>query len=112
VLIGGEGCDSLTGGDGDDLLIGGVTLYDNIQSALLAIRREWASGASYAIRVQNLTQGLNGAPPLDRNTVFDGYYDELTADTTAGTGGLELLFADENDLLIGVVDGEQKVLVQ
>ncbi len=112
VLIGGEGCDSLTGGDGDDLLIGGVTLYDNIQSALLAIRREWASGASYAIRVQNLTQGLNGAPPLDRNTVFDGYYDELTADTTAFTGGLELLFADENDLLIGVVDGEQKVLVQ
>ncbi|GDY09186.1 hypothetical protein LBMAG52_26720 [Planctomycetia bacterium] len=116
VLIGGEGCDSLTGGDGDDLLIGGVTLYDNIQSSLLAIRREWASGASYAIRVQNLTQGLNGALPLDPNTVFDGYYDELTADTTAGTtpgtAGLELLFADENDLLIGVVDGEQKVLVQ
>ena len=97
VLIGGEGSDSLTGGNGDDLLIGGSTLYDSQVDKLLAIRNEWTSGGTYETRVQNLSQGLNV------NTVFDGYYDELNADTTAGTGGREFLFADENDFLTGVV---------
>ena len=116
VLIGGEGSDSLTGGNDDDLLIGGSTLYDNSAPLLLAIRTEWASAATYDVRVTNLRQGLNGTPPLDLNNLFDGYYDELTADTTAGTGGRELLFADDNDFLTGVVTTgaaiETVVLVQ
>ncbi len=116
VLIGGEDSDSLTGGNGDDLLIGGSTLYDSQVDALLAIRAEWGSAGSYETRVNNLRQGSNGAPPLDLNAVFDGYYDELTADTVAGTGGREFLFADDNDFLTGVVasglTAETVVLVQ
>ena len=112
VLIGGDGHDSLTGGVGDDLLIGGATAHDNTPTALLDILAEWTSPLSdYATRAKNLRQGLNAAPALDAATVFDGFYDELTADTTAGTGGLELLFHDELDLLTGVATTEQTVLV-
>ena len=111
VLIGGDGHDSLTGGLADDLLIGGATIHDNSSTALLAIRAEWTSATAYATRVQNLRQGLNGAPPLSPNEISDGFYDELTADTVVG-GGLELLFHDEFDLLTGVAATEQKVLVQ
>ena len=112
VLIGGDGHDSLTGGLGDDLLIGGATIYDNSTSALLAIQSEWTSTSNYATRAMNLCQGLTIAPRLSAAEIFDGFYDELTADTVAG-GGLELLFYDELDLLTGVaVIIEQAVLVQ
>ncbi len=112
VLIGGDGHDSLTGGLGDDLLIGGATIYDNSTAALLAIQSEWTSASDYATRAKNLRQGLTVAPRLSATEIFDGFYDKLTAD--AGTsGGLELLFFDEFDLLTGVSAAtEQAVLVQ
>lgn len=111
VLIGGDGHDSLTGGVADDLLIGGNTTYDNIASALLAIRSEWTSAGNYATRAANLRQGHNGAPLLNATSIADGYYDELTADTGA-TGGLELLFYDDLDLLAGITPAtEQAVLI-
>ena len=116
VLIGGDGHDSLTGGVGDDLLIGGATIYDNSTAALLAILSEWTSASDYATRTQNLRQGSNGVPRLSANEVFDGFYDELNADTLVGTGGREFLFADEHDFLTGVVSTgllvETVVLVQ
>ena len=60
----------------------------------------------------NLRQGLTVTPRLSATEIFDGFYDELTADTGA-TGGLELLFFDEFDLLTGVSAAtEQAVLVQ
>ena len=112
VLIGGDGHDSLTGGLGDDLLIGGATIYDNSTAALLAIQSEWTSASNYATRAMNLRQGLTVTPRLSAAEIFDGFYDELTADTGA-TGGLELLFFDEFDLLTGVSAAtEQAVLVQ
>ncbi len=112
VLIGGDGHDSLSGGAGDDLLISGATIYDNTPTALLAIRTEWTSAADYVTRAKNLRQGLNGAPILGPTTIFDSFYDELTADSDA-TGGLELLFADALDLLTGVSGTtEQAVLIQ
>ena len=110
VLIGGDGHDSLTGGLGDDLLIGGATIYDNSTAALLAIQSEWTSASNYATRAMNLRQGLTVTPRLSATEIFDGFYDELTADTGA-TGGLELLFHDELDLLTGVATTEQTVLV-
>ena len=60
----------------------------------------------------NLRQGLTVTPRLSAAEIFDGFYDELTADTVAG-GGLELLFYDEPDLVTGVIAFiEQTVLVQ
>jgi len=112
VLIGGDGHDSLTGGLADDLLIGGATVYDNSPAALLAILSEWMSASDYATRAKNLRQGLTVAPRLTATEISDGFYDELTADMGA-TGGLELLFYDEQDLLTGVsIATEQIVLVQ
>ena len=112
VLIGGDGHDSLTGGVGDDLMIGGATIYDNSTAALLAIQAEWTSASNYATRAKNLRQGLTVTPRLSATEIFDGFYDKLTADTGT-TGGLELLFFDEFDLLTGVSAAtEQAVLVQ
>ena len=111
VLIGGDGHDSLTGGNGDDLLIGGATSYDDNPVALAAILAEWSSVASYATRVKDLSQGLNGVPMLDGTTVFDDFYDELAADIGA-TGGFEFLLSDNLDLLTAVsAASEQTVLV-
>lgn len=111
VLIGGDGHDSLTGGVGDDLLIGGATIYDNSTAALLAIQSEWTSASNYATRAMNLRQGLTATPRLSATEISDGFYDQLNADRGA-TGGLELLFFDEFDLLTGFsATTEQAVLV-
>ena len=112
VLIGGDGHDSLTGGVGDDLLIGGATIYDHSTAALLAIQSEWTSASNYATRAMNLRQGLTVTPRLSATEIFDGFFDQLNADRGT-TGGLELLFFDEFDLLTGVSAAtEQAVLVQ
>ena len=55
--------DKLSGGEDDDILIGGSTSYDSSISALLGIRAEWSRGdLDYASRIQNLRSGvgLNG----------------------------------------------------
>lgn len=84
---------------------------DNSASALLAIRSEWTSAGDYATRAANLRQGINGVPLLNATTIADGYYDELVADTGA-TGGLELMFYDDLDLLTGFTPAtEQAVLI-
>ena len=106
VLIGGDGHDSLTGGAGDDLLIAGATIYDNSPTALNAIRSEWVGTNAYAIRVQNLNQGLNGAPTLDPTTVSDGFYDSLLSDDA----GSEFVFYDQFDF-IAAFPGQTKVQV-
>ena len=111
VLIGGDGHDSLIGGALDDLLIAGATIYDNSPTALNAIRSEWVGTNAYAIRVQNLSQGLNGAPTLDPTTVSDGFYDPLLSDDA----GLEFLFYDQllslDMIPIGAFPGQTKILV-
>src|SRR5262249_55521305 len=85
----GRGADQLTGGGGDDILIGGATLYDANQAALDAILAEWTSAATYVTRIRHLmgtaAGGLNGAVRLDARTVGgDGGADVLT-----GAGGLD-----------------------
>lgn len=106
VLIGGDGHDSLIGGALDDLLIAGATIYDNSPTALNAIRSEWVSTNAYANRVQNLSQGSNGAPTLDPTTVSDGFYDSLLSDDA----GSEFVFYDQFDF-IAAFPGQTKVQV-
>ena len=53
-------------------MIGGTTIYDANDVALLAIMNEWNSGDSYATRVGYLTGtagGLNGSYYLNTDTV-------------------------------------------
>ena len=115
VLVGGDGNDTLVGGNGNDLLIGGkgndlliggnsdeegdsqgdggshllvsgFTAFDNDQTALMGIMREWTSGHNLATRIANLSgngtgtsfdQRLNGSYFLRTSgpnaTVFDDY---------------------------------------
>lgn len=86
VLIGGLGKDSLKAGTGGDLLIGGGTDFDSNEAALKAIRAEWASSNSTAVRIAHLTGaqsgGLNGSFLLISDAVRPGtVHNDLTADT-------------------------------
>jgi Ca2+-binding RTX toxin-like protein len=93
ILIGGLGADTLRGNGGDDILIGGTTSYDSNVAALCAVLREWGrTDISYSTRVSHLkggTGGLNGAYALTTATVFD----DGVADTLYGNAGLDWFFA-------------------
>jgi hypothetical protein len=74
--------DSLVGGKGEDLLLGGVTDFETDLTGLASIVAEWNSGSIYADRVAHLTGtagGLNGTAFLNAATVHnDGVKDVLT----------------------------------
>jgi hypothetical protein len=83
---------TLIGGDQDDILIGGTTIYDGEAGmvSLQAIMNYWAgSGDDYATRVNNLTTGT-GVPLLDATTVTgNGLGNTLT-----GNAGLDLFYGN------------------
>jgi hypothetical protein len=83
---------TLIGGDQDDILIGGTTVYDTEAGmvSLQAIMSYWAgSGDDYATRVNNLTTGT-GVPLLDATTVTgNGLGNTLT-----GNAGLDLFYGN------------------
>ncbi len=90
VLIGGLGKDSLKAGNGGDLLIGGGTDFDTNEAALKAIRAEWATANSVAVRIARLTGaqsgGLNGSFLLISDAVRPGtVHNDLTLDTFNNT---------------------------
>jgi PKD domain/RTX calcium-binding nonapeptide repeat (4 copies) len=112
LLIGGDGVDQLTGTAGDDILIDGLTAFDDKEDALCAIMAEWTSSRSYADRVANL-RGLGSGPRLNGDfflksagpgaTVFeDGSADQLT-----GSSGLDWYFSGLGDVIIDQHSGEQ-----
>src|SRR5262249_30601003 len=115
ILIAGRGADRLVGtGNGDDILIGGSTAYDNWQTyhdldPLIAALAEWNSGRDYATRVENLRNGtgplLNPAFRLQAGaTVFN----DADADDLTGGGGTNWFFADPaHDTLRDRKPGEQ-----
>ena len=92
-MIGGNGGDKLDGGDGDDLLIGGRTTFDQNLPALDAILAEWAGAASYDNRIDHLigalAGGLNGATLLIKNVTV---LDDGVADALIGGLGLDAFF--------------------
>jgi Ca2+-binding RTX toxin-like protein len=101
ILIGGRGVDKLMGGnpssdpqtgkpifDGSDLLIGGLTSYDEHDEALIALMNAWRGrGRSYLERVEDLRTGVLTdtveVVQLTTATVFD----DGDADRIAGLGG-------------------------
>jgi hypothetical protein len=52
------GADTLRGGLGEEVLIGGTTGYDNKAVALAAIMQEWTSESDFAGRCTRLTEGV------------------------------------------------------
>ena len=61
--------DHLFGGNNDDILITGYTIYDANDIALRAILAEWTSSHDYLTRTRNLS---NGSGSADRETVDAG----------------------------------------
>jgi hypothetical protein len=82
---------TLIGGDGEDILIGGTTLYDTEPGmvSLQAIMAYWAGTDDYDTRVANLTSGA-GVPLLDASTVTGNQL----GNTLTGNAGRDLFFGD------------------
>jgi hypothetical protein len=112
VLIGGVGKDILNAKVGGDLLIGGGTDFDTNESALRAIRSEWASAVPVATRISHLTGalagGLNGSNFLVSDAVRPGtVHDDLAIDTfnnTIADDWLLLFAGDKRIRLVGNVN--------
>ncbi len=97
LLIGGTGSDELMAEGDDDILIGGRTLHDENDLALLGILAEWNSNRSYSSRIAILRgtgsgPRLNGTIYLNVNTVFD----DSDKDTLSGSGGQDWFWANTN----------------
>ena len=54
-LIGGQGADRIVGNSQDDILIAGITTFDNNEAALSAIMAEWTSLRDYSTRTANIS---------------------------------------------------------
>jgi Ca2+-binding RTX toxin-like protein len=72
LLIGGSGLDTLQGGPGEEILIGGATKYDHRGAALAAVMRQWRSADAFDARCGRLASGFRdstaGFIQLKRNT--------------------------------------------
>lgn len=93
MLIGGTGRDSLTGGDGDDLLIAAATACHDDMAALNAVLTEWSSVASYLDRVNHLKTG--SGIQLNSTSIID----DANRDTLTGDSGQEWFISGLGDLL-------------
>jgi len=75
ILLGGAGEDTLNGASGEDLLLGARSTLETNVVALIALRNEWVSAASFDLRVTHLlgtvSGGLNGDWKLSSTTVKD-----------------------------------------
>src|SRR5207245_7184197 len=61
ILIGGAGQATLQAGSGGDILVGGITAYDNNAAALAAVLGEWSrTDIDYTARMAHLTGKISG----------------------------------------------------
>ena len=102
ILIGGSGADFLQGQADEDLLIGGATLFDDNDAALLAMLREWNSSRTFAQRVANLRG--EGTEPRENEDFFllpdVTYFDDDAEDLLSGGPDSDWLLNDADDEVI------------
>jgi hypothetical protein len=82
-MVGETGSDHLVSGQGASILIGGGTMFDRTEAALVGVLTEWSrTDESYLQKVANISnttvdgvapngQGLNGGTFLNATTVHD-----------------------------------------
>jgi hypothetical protein len=94
ILVAGGSASTLLGGDNEDLLIGGTTIYDTEAglTSWQAIAAYWAGADDYGTRADNLTAGI-GVPLLDATTVIGNG----GGNTMIGNGELALIYTDGLD---------------
>src|SRR5262245_34565445 len=74
--------------DGSDLLIGGLTSFDDDDLALTAIRNEWRrNDRTYAQRVQDRRTGVPVSAGVVAQLTTTTVQDDGVADQIAGQGG-------------------------
>jgi hypothetical protein len=106
LLIAGPTAGTLTGGDGEDILIAGSTDYDTDEASLRAMASYWAGTDDRDIRSANLQAGA-GVPLLDATTVHGnggGNY-------LVGRGPWALLFTDGLDNISGFDPASPQVAI-
>jgi hypothetical protein len=118
ILVAGASASTLNAGDGEDLLIGGSTTYDQEAglSSWQLIAAYWAGSDDYATRVDNLMSGsgvLNGTsvPLLDPTPGTGTVIGNGGGNTFNGNGALALFFTDGLDTITGFDPGSQQVPV-
>jgi hypothetical protein len=99
VLVAGRSASTLNAGDGEDLLIGGFTIYDGEAdlASWLQIADYWAGTDDFFTRVANLTTPGSGVPLLDASTITGNG----GGNTMTGNGGLALIYSDGQDNISG-----------
>jgi len=91
MLIGGFGADRIVGNADDDILIAGVTAYDDNQAALQALMDSWTGNLSYDQRVSSLQDSTQrGGVYLGSATIGN----DSSADVLTGSSGLDWFLFD------------------
>jgi Ca2+-binding RTX toxin-like protein len=127
ILIGGTGADRIVGDERDDILIGGLTAFDeefnrtapssfstntrltlNAQRAALeAILAEWTSSRNYATRRNNIL-GIGTGTRANGNTFFRVNDNTLTANTVFDDGARDRLWGScGTDWFFANLDGDR-----
>jgi hypothetical protein len=104
---------ALTGGSGNDIIVGKSTTYDSSNlandMALASILAEWQSSDSYATRIAYINgttpRGLNGTNYLIFGTTV--IPSPGTTTMTGGAGGMNWFFAGVHDRITNLQPGEQ-----
>ncbi len=90
------GSDIVRGGNGDDLLIGGTTSYDDDNQSLSQILALWSAPQTLAQRVAALTVQDS---PL-RLSLGDTVQHDQSLDSLVGNAGADWYLQDAADLLL------------
>ena len=77
-MIGGDQPDVLRGGNGEDILIGGLSSFEDDEAALILIREEWTSSRDVYSRASNIYYG--SGPILDGTGVFLRFNETIFSD--------------------------------
>ena len=109
-MIGGNGADKLIGNSDDDVLVGGLTIYDTRSSSgheefWCDILHEWNSTTLFSVRVQNLRDGTGGDRHNGNSFLLPSVRDDLAPDAVDflnGTAGNDwLIFLMTEDKVTG-----------
>jgi Ca2+-binding RTX toxin-like protein len=111
-MIGGEGADHLIGNSDDDVLVGGLTIYDSRSSSgheafWCNVLQEWNSSNAFSVRVQNLRDGTGGSRHNGNSLLLPSVRNDLAVDAvdilngSAGNDWLIFLMTEDR-----VMNGE------
>jgi acrosin len=113
ILVAGGSASTLNAGDGEDLLIGGSTVYDTdpALASWLQIAAYWAGTDDYFTRVATLTTPGSGVPILDPTAGTGTVFGNGGGNTMNGNGNLALIYSDGYDTISGFDPNYQTVTI-